>query len=68
MKLHLLSIFNRNSISFKPVIKKISKFTTKNFLMGTKKMSKNEGNPKLNFFKPSDLAWNASSIRGNINI
>ena len=24
-------------------------------------MSKNEGNQKLKFFKPSDLAWNARS-------
>ena len=31
---------NRNSISFKQVIKKISKFTRKSFLVGTKKCQK----------------------------
>ena len=53
---------SRNSISFKSMVKKISKFTKKRFLMGIKKMSKNEGNQKLKFFKPSNLAWNAPYV------
>ena len=52
---------NRNSISFKPVIKKIPKFTRKSFLMCRyQRMSKNERNQKLKFFKPSDFSWNCN--------
>ena len=31
-------------------------------MMGAKKCQKNEGNQKLQFFKQSDLAWNAPYI------
>ena len=36
--------------------------------MGSKKCQKNEGNQKLKFFKPSDLAWNAPYIHISIII
>ena len=42
---------NRNSISFKPVIEKISKFTRMSYLMSTKKNFKNWRKSKIKIFQ-----------------